>query len=100
ANNAAGERTVKYGATREFVKGLQVVLANGELIETGRLSKRALNHKKGLATFEGEVYRQLDGLITDNTTLIQAMHKDVSKNSAGYDLVDVKRADGSFDLTP
>lgn len=100
ANNAAGERTVKYGATREFVNGLQVVLANGELIETRRLSKRELNHKKGLSTFEGEVYRQLDGLITDNWELIQSIHKDVSKNSVGYDLIDVKGKDGTFDLTP
>lgn len=100
ANNAAGERTVKYGATREFVTGLQVVLANGELIETRRLSKRELNHKKGLATFEGEVYRHLDGLISDNWELLQTMHRDVSKNSVGYDLLDVKRPDGSFDLTP
>ncbi len=100
ANNAAGERTVKYGSTRDFVRGLQVVLANGELIQTGRLSKRELNHKKGLATFEGELYRQLDGLINDNQNLIQAMQKDVSKNSAGYALADVKQADGSFDLTP
>lgn len=100
ANNAAGERTVKYGATREFVRSLQVVLANGELIQTGRLSKRELNHKKGLATFEGEIYRQLDGLINDNQDLIQNMQKDVSKNSAGYALAEIKGADGSFDLTP
>lgn len=100
ANNAAGERTVKYGATKEFVRSLQVVLANGELIQTGHLSKRELNHKKGLSTFEGEIYRQLDGLISDNWELIQSSHKHVSKNSAGYDLARVKLADGSFDLTP
>lgn len=100
ANNAAGERTVKYGSTKDFVNSLQVVLANGELIETSRLSKRELNHKKGLATFEGEIYRQLDGLITDNWELIQTMHKNTSKNSAGYNLLEVKRPDGTFDLTP
>lgn len=100
ANNAAGERTIKYGATRDFVGSVQVVLANGELIETGRLSKRELSRKKGLASFEGEIYRQLDGLITDNWDLIQGSVKEVSKNSAGYALSEVKRADGSFDLTP
>ncbi|MBP9738932.1 FAD-binding oxidoreductase [Candidatus Saccharibacteria bacterium] len=100
ANNAAGERTIKYGATREFVRGLKVVLGNGELIETKRLTKRALNHKKGLATYEGEIYRQLDGLISDNKELIGTIAKNVSKNSTGYDLADVKRPDGSFDLTP
>ncbi len=100
ANNAAGERTVKYGVTGDFVQSLQVVLANGELIQTGRLTKRELNHKKGLSTFEGEIYRQLDGLINDNWDLIQSSRKNVSKNSAGYNLIDVKRKDGSFDLTP
>ncbi|MBP7837484.1 FAD-binding protein [Candidatus Saccharibacteria bacterium] len=100
ANNAAGERTIKYGSTRDFVQTLQVVLANGELIETGRLTKRELQRKKGLSTLEGEIYRQLDGLISDNWELIQSSVKDVSKNSAGYDIADVKRADGSFDLTP
>lgn len=100
ANNAAGERTVKYGVTGDFVQSLQVVLANGELIQTGRLTKRELNHKKGLSTFEGEIYRQLDGLINDNWDLIESSRKNVSKNSAGYNLLDVKRKDGSFDLTP
>lgn len=100
ANNSSGERTVKYGDTRKFVESLQVVLSNGELIQTGRLTKRELNHKKGLATFEGEVYRQLDGLVTDNRALIETMHRNVSKNSTGYDLIDVKMKDGSFDLTP
>ncbi len=100
ANNAAGERTVKYGSTGAFVDGLKVVLANGELIQTGRLSKRELSHKKGQSNFEGEVYRQLDGLISDNWELIQAMAKNVSKNSAGYNLADVKQKNGSFDLTP
>lgn len=100
ANNAAGEKSVKYGATREYVKTLNVVLANGELISTKRLNKRELSKKKGLTSFEGEVYRQLDTLITDNWNLIQDFKLNVSKNSAGYALANVKRKDGSFDLTP
>ena len=102
ANNAAGEKTVKYGDTRKYVQGLEVVLADGELVQTSRLSKRDLNRKKGLTNFEGEIYRQLDGLISDNWELIaqHAQLPGVSKNSAGYALGQVKRKDGSFDLTP
>jgi FAD/FMN-containing dehydrogenase len=100
ANNASGEKTVKYGDTREFVRSLRVVLANGEVIETKRLSKRELNKKLGLATFEGEIYRSLDALLDESKSLLKDFGPNVSKNAAGYALNDVKRKDGSFDLTP
>lgn len=100
ANNASGEKSVKYGATRDYVKSLRVVLANGEVIETRRLSKRELNKKLGLATFEGEVYRAMDALIEESQSIIDQTNIHVTKNSAGYSLGDIKRKDGSFDLTP
>lgn len=99
-NNAAGEKTIKYGTTRDFAKGLRLVLADGEVIETRRLSRRELNKKLGLASFEGEIYRSLDALIEENHSLVQQTALQVSKNTAGYALSEVKRKDGSFDLTP
>jgi FAD/FMN-containing dehydrogenase len=100
ANNASGEKTVKYGNTRDFVRSMRVVLANGEVIETKRLTKRELNKKLGLATFEGEIYRNLDTLLDENKALASQPGPNVTKNAAGYALQDVKRKDGSFDLTP
>ena len=100
ANNAAGEKSVKYGQTREYIQGLNVVLANGELIKTERITKRELSKRKGLDTFEGSIYRQIDNIITDNHDLIERSRKAVSKNSAGYAIGEVKQKDGSFDLTP
>lgn len=35
ANNASGVQTVKYGATRDYVMGLTVVLPDGRIIHTG-----------------------------------------------------------------
>lgn len=103
ANNSAGEKSVKYGSMRPYVTNCEVVLANGDVIQTKRLNKRELNKKKGLTTLEGEIYRQLDGLISDNWDEIQAHQAagaNVSKNASGYALADVKNKDGSFDLTP
>lgn len=100
ANNAGGEKSVKYGVTQNYVKRLRVVLANGEIIETRRLAKRELNKKLGLATFEGEIYRSLDTVLEENHELIAESKLHVTKNTAGYNLWDIKHKDGSFDLTP
>ncbi|GAB4254414.1 FAD-binding oxidoreductase [Deferrisoma sp.] len=40
ANNASGIRTVRYGPTRRFVKRLEVVLADGRVIEAGTLAPK------------------------------------------------------------
>jgi len=100
ANNAGGERSLKYGTMREYVEKLRVVLANGEVIETGRLNKRELSKKLGLSTFEGELYHTIDSLIEENGKLLDQLDLKTTKNAAGYALHEVKRADGSFDLTP
>jgi len=100
ANNAGGDRSFKYGKTLDYVKSLKVVLSNGDLIETRRLSKKELNKKMGLATFEGEIYRSVDRLIEENAQLVDDMTPKVSKNSSGYNVSLVKHKNGSFDLTP
>lgn len=101
ANNSAGEKTIKYGDTRQYVRQLKVVLANGDIIETRKLNKRELSQKLGQDDFEGEIYRQLDQLLTENAELVKKIEssRHVTKHSTGYDLSDIKHKDG-FDLTP
>lgn len=99
-NNQASSRSYKYGCIRDAVRSMRVVLSNGEIIETGRLSKRELGKKMGLASMEGELYRALDKLIEENIEFIKNTEPAVGYRSAGYDIWDVKRRDGSFDLTP
>ncbi len=98
--NTSGEKSVKYGDTRAYLKALRLVLANGEVIETGRLHKRELSKKLGLATFEGEIYRSVDTLLEEQHELLEQLGRNVRRNNAGYYLSDIKRRDGSFDLTP
>ncbi len=100
ANNASSIRSIKYGDMRSYVKGLRVVLANGEVIETARLSKKELNRKLGLATFEGEIYRAVDTLLEENRDLVDKSVISVTRNASGYDLADIRGEDGTFDLTP
>jgi FAD/FMN-containing dehydrogenase len=99
ANNAAGEKTVKYGATRQYVTKLRVVLADGSLIEAKRISARELNRKKGQSDLEGEIYRKVDGLLLDHEEAIKASIPQTTKNASGYDIWDVRGKDGSFDLS-
>lgn len=40
AENSGGLRCVKYGVTRDWVLGLEVVLANGEVVRTGGKNKK------------------------------------------------------------
>ncbi|MGF7184196.1 glycolate oxidase [Desulfitispora alkaliphila] len=41
AECSGGPRCLKYGVTRDYVRGLEVVLASGEVIQTGSKNKRA-----------------------------------------------------------
>lgn len=102
ANNTSGEKSLKYGPMRAWVDKLEVVLANGELIQTGRINKREVEKKKGLATLEGELYRVVDGVVNDNSEALDDYYGQlkVRKDNVGYNLRDVVRRDGSVDLTP
>lgn len=101
ANNASGLKSGKYGATFDYVNQLEVVLSNGDILQTGRISKRELSRRKGMQTFEGEIYRQIDNILTDNAELIASLPtQSEERNNLGYAIADVKRKDGSIDLAP
>lgn len=42
AENAGGPRAVKYGVTRDYVLGLEVVLPTGEIVRTGRRAPKGV----------------------------------------------------------
>lgn len=89
------------GRIADAIKRLEVVLANGDVIETGRINKREVSKKLGLQTFEGEIYRKVSGLVEDNEELIKKLAEDDVRDTIGYKRIsEVKDKDGSMDLTP
>ena len=98
ANAVAGPLAGKYGTIQQSIGQLEVVLANGEVLQTGRISKRELSRKKGLQGFEGDIYRGIDGVIEEYEEILPKL---AANDATGYNMIaDVKRKDGSFDLTP
>jgi len=89
ANNSAGEKTLKYGKTIDYVEEIKVVLADGEEHVLKPLSQKELVQKIKGKSFENKIYREVFRLIKKNYEIIQKAKPNVSKNSAGYNLWDV-----------
>jgi FAD/FMN-containing dehydrogenase len=84
ANDSGGEKSLCYGKTENYVQELNVVLADGEEYILKSLTSEELEQKKSQNNFEGEIYRQMHGLLESSYELIQKARPNVSKNSAGY----------------
>ncbi len=99
ANNMGNHLSSKYGAVGSWVSQLEIVLANGEILQTGKISKRDVARKRGLQTYEGEVYRTIGNLLNDKAETIAAIATD-ARDNAGYNIAYVEYKDGSLDLGP
>lgn len=85
-NNASGEQSIKYGATSKNVGELKVILGDGNEYTFGPLSRRELEAKKQLPTYEGEIYRSITSLLEEHKSLIASHRTHTVKNAAGYAL--------------
>ena len=100
ANNSGGERTLEYGKTERYVEEIEAVLSDGTKTTFKALSETELEKKKALQGLEGDIYRKMDALLSENQALTEAKRPKVTKNSAGYALWSVKDAEtGTFDLS-
>ncbi len=100
ANNSGGEKTLLYGKTEDYILELNMVLDDGNEYTFKPLTLRELEEKKKLQTREGELYRNISGLLERNYETIKNAKPDVSKNSAGYYLWNVlDKEKSTFDIT-
>lgn len=97
-NNAGGEKTLRYGKMEDFIESLKVILSDGNEYEIKALSKSELDKKISQNDFEGNLYRSVLDIVTQNKKILEDAKPKVSKNSAGYYLWNIW--DGEiFDLT-
>jgi anaerobic glycerol-3-phosphate dehydrogenase C subunit len=99
ANNSSGPHAIKYGATRDWVESLEVVLSSGEVIQTGPRNVAGLESSGGASGLEKKIYAGVLDLLGRYQGALQEEKPDTTKNSCGYDLWQVRK-NGSLDLTP
>jgi glycolate oxidase len=85
ATNAGGLCCVKYGVTADFVRGLEVVLPDGEVVRTGRRTVKGVagyDLTKLIVGSEGTL-----GVITSATLALQPAPEDALTMAAIFDAV-------------
>lgn len=87
--------------SKQWVDRLEVVLDNGDVIQTGKISKREFSKRRGMQGREGDIYRGIDNILEDHADLIAKLQDDQSLDRSGYSgICDIESKDGSIDLTP
>lgn len=85
-NNASGELSVRYGATIDWIKSLDVVLSDGNIYTFKELTKEEWFEKQKEQNFEGEIYRKIAHILDSSEYLFETKVPKVTKNAAGYQL--------------
>ncbi|WMW23864.1 FAD-linked oxidase C-terminal domain-containing protein [Methanolobus sediminis] len=83
ANNGSGMRSVKYGTTRNYVLGLEVVLADGTVINTGSKASKSVAGYSLTDLFVGS--EGTLGIITKATLRLRALPKERSVLLASFE---------------
>lgn len=89
----------KYGGIMNYVERIEVVLPNGDILQTNRLNRRVLKRKSSDKTTEGSIYRKVGQVIKVNDQLIQEIRKN-SNGAAGYPTIAQASRKKTLDLMP
>lgn len=100
ANNSGGAHSVKYGTTKDHVLELEVVLSDGEMIQTKRIpaSNGSLKSPYPENSFASQIFKGAYRIISSHKDVIDKRTPDVSKNASGYNLKETV-SNGGYDLS-
>lgn len=99
SNNPVDECYGKYGGISNYIERIEVVLANGECLQTERLKKYAVAKKAVEKTFEGELYRKISKILKENERTINELGRD-NFDRTGYPGVARLARKETLDLMP
>ena len=101
SNNSSGPHAVKYGTTRAHIDSLELILSNGEIIQTCKkpLVQDLTDKNNSSGTLEEQICKKIPGVISKYEKYLEPERPFVTKNSCGYYIWDLLTKD-SFDLTP
>jgi len=64
-NNSCGLHSIVHGTTRDHTLEIRAVLSDSSVAQFGRLTDAALEEKMNTGGLEGEIYRELEGILSD-----------------------------------
>jgi len=89
-NNSCGSHSIIYGSTRDHTLAVTAFLSDGSEVEFGALSNDDFDNKCLLKTKEGEIYRNIKGILSDkkNDLEIRKEYPDkaIKRRNTGYAL--------------
>ena len=99
SENYKGHCSKKYGGLYAYVERIEVVLTNGDCLQTERLKKYALAKRAAEKTLEGEIYRKMVKLVKENADLVNNLNEG-NKDQAGYPMLAQVPRRETMDLMP
>lgn len=89
-NNSCGAHSILYGSTRDHLISVKCLLSDGSEVEFGDLSKEEFQAKCNLSSLEGDLYRQIQEMLSDpfNQASIRKEFPDpaIHRRNTGYAL--------------
>ncbi len=89
-NNSCGSHSLVYGSTRDHLLEVHGYLADGNDVIFKTLNKSEFNLKCKLDSLEGEIYREVNEILSDNEHIKEIHkeypHKDIKRRNTGYAL--------------